>query len=76
MAHASITNLATPRFVGDHRILQYLDLYAVEGDVAKGLSSNGGNDQLYSSSQLALGRISSSHSDRNFNESSASDFVD
>jgi hypothetical protein len=76
MAHASIIDLATLWFVGDHRILQYLDLSAIEGDVAEGLSSNGGNDQLCSSSQLALGRIFSSHSDRNYNESSASDFAD
>jgi hypothetical protein len=63
MAHASITDLATgtpnaiPRFVGDHRILQYLDLSAVEGDVVEGLS---GDDQLSSSSHSTLGSTSSS----------------
>jgi hypothetical protein len=51
MAHASIADLATPKitpcFQGDHRILQYLDLTTVEGDVVEGLSSDRGDDQLF-----------------------------
>jgi hypothetical protein len=79
MAHASIidwtTLEATPRFIGDHSILQCFDLYAVEDDVAKGLSSYGGNDQLSSSSHLALGCTSSFHLGRNCSESSTFDFA-
>jgi hypothetical protein len=75
MAHTSITNLATPeatpQFVGDHRVLQYLDLSIVEG-----LSSNGGHDQLSNSSHSTSSSTSSSHSYRNCSESSASNFAD
>jgi hypothetical protein len=53
--------------------LQYL--FAVEGDVAEGLSSDGDDDQLFKSSHSASGSTSSSHSDKNCSESSASDFV-
>jgi hypothetical protein len=63
-------------FIGDHRILQYLDLFAVVGDVTEELSSDGGNDQLSNSSHSASGSTSSSHSPRDCSESSASDFVD
>jgi hypothetical protein len=66
MAHASITDLATPKatpqFVEDHRILQYFDLSVVEGDVTEGLSSNSGDDQLSNSSHSASGSTSGSHS--------------
>jgi hypothetical protein len=73
MAHASITNLATPKatpqFVGDQRILQYLDLSAFDSHVVKGLNSNGGDDQLSSSSHLASSSTNSSPSNRNCNVS-------
>jgi hypothetical protein len=80
MAHASITNLATPqatpRFIGDHRILQYLDLSTIEDDVVEGLTSDGGDDRLSSSFHSTSGSTSSSHSDCICSESSASDFAD
>jgi hypothetical protein len=80
VAHASITDLATPQaipqFVGDYRILQYLDLYVVVGNVTEGLSSDGSDDQLSNSSHSALGSTSGSHSHRDCSESSAFDFAD
>jgi hypothetical protein len=64
MAHISINNLATlgatPWFVEDHRILQYLNLSTIEGDVVERFDSNGSNDQLSSSSHSASGCTSSS----------------
>jgi hypothetical protein len=80
VAHASITTLATleaaPGFVGDHRILQYLDLSAVEGDFAEGLSLDGDDDQFSNSSHLASSDTSSFHLDIICSENSASNFVD
>jgi hypothetical protein len=80
MAHAFIMDLATPKatpqFVGDHRILQYLDLSAIVGDVTEELSSNGGDDQLSNSSHSASSGTFASHSHSDCSESSASDIVD
>jgi hypothetical protein len=79
MAYASITDLATPKFVpwflGDHRVLQNFDLSIVEGDVVEGLCSDCGDDQLSNSSHLTSGSTSSSHSHRNCNETNAYDFA-
>jgi hypothetical protein len=55
--------------------MQYLDLSIVKGNVVEGLTLDGGDDQLSSSSHSASGSTSSSHSDRNCSESSASDFA-
>ena len=55
--------------------MQYLDLFVVKGDVAEGLTLDAGDDQLSSSSHLASHSTSSSHSNRNYSESSASDFA-
>jgi hypothetical protein len=68
MAHAFIMDLATPKatpqFIGDYRVLQYLDLSAVVADVYEELSSNGGDDQLSNSSHSTSGSTSGSHSHR------------
>jgi hypothetical protein len=80
MVHVFITDLATPKatpqFIGDHRILQYLDLSAIVGDVTKELSLDGGDDQLSNSSHSASCSIFGSHSYKDCNESSASNFAD
>jgi hypothetical protein len=62
--------------VGDHRILKYLDLSAIVDDVTKGLSSDGGDDQLSSSFHSTSGSTFGSHSHRDCSESSASNFAD
>jgi hypothetical protein len=66
MAHAFITNLATPKaspqFVGDLRILEYLYLSAIVGEVFEELNSNASDDQLSYSSHSASGSTSRSHS--------------
>jgi hypothetical protein len=76
MAHDLATPKAPPQFVGDHRILQYLDLSAIVGDVTEELSSNGGDDQLSNSSHSASSGTFASHSHSDCSESSASDIVD
>jgi hypothetical protein len=80
MAHAFITDLATPKafpqFAGDLRILEYLNLFAIVGEVSEELSSDASNDQLSYSSHSALGSTSGSHLHRDCSESSASDFAD
>jgi hypothetical protein len=80
MAHAFITDLATPmaspQFAGDLRVLEYLDLSAIVGEVSKELSSDASIDQLSYSSHSASVSTSGSHSHRDCNESSGSDFAD
>jgi hypothetical protein len=80
MAHAFITDLATPmaspQFAGDLRVLEYLDLSTVVGEVSEKLSSDASDDQLSYCSHSTLDSTSGSHSHRDCSESSASDFAD